>query len=156
MARGRWALDSGAFSELSAYGRWTLTLEQYVAAVRRYRDEVGQLDWAAPQDRMFTHPPDTCRNRGRLPHRGYRLWAAIGICPVTVAKGMRWSSQRVAAFPSVAAPQCAADRRIFMGFGVCRWMVDSVQIVLFGVACGVGTDVVSQEPLTFLHALRDV
>jgi hypothetical protein len=35
-------------------------------------------------------------------------------------------------------------------------MVDSVQIVLFGVACGVGTDAVSQELLTFLHALRDV
>jgi hypothetical protein len=43
-----------------------------------------------------------------------------------------------------------------MEFGVCRWMVDSVQIVLFGVACGVGTDAVSQELLTFLHALRDV
>jgi hypothetical protein len=44
-----------------------------------------------------------------------------------------------------------------MEFGVCRWMVDSVQVVLlFGVACGVGTDAVSQELLTFLHALRDV
>ncbi len=43
-----------------------------------------------------------------------------------------------------------------MEFGVCRWMVDSAQIVLFGVACGVGTDAVSQELLTFLHALRDV
>jgi hypothetical protein len=30
-----------------------------------------------------------------------------------------------------------------MEFGVCRWMADSVQIVLFGVACGVGTDAVS-------------
>jgi len=43
-----------------------------------------------------------------------------------------------------------------MEFGVCRWMVDSVQIVLFGVACGVGTVAVSQELSTFLHALRDV
>jgi hypothetical protein len=42
-----------------------------------------------------------------------------------------------------------------MEFGVSRWMVGSVQIVLFGVACGVGTDAVNQE-LTFLHALRDV
>ncbi len=31
-------------------------------------------------------------------------------------------------------------------------MVDCVQIVLFGVACGVGTDAVSQELLTFRHA----
>ncbi|HSS24924.1 MAG TPA: hypothetical protein VLL82_11090 [Mycobacterium sp.] len=43
-----------------------------------------------------------------------------------------------------------------MEFGVCRWMVDFVQIIMFGVACGVGTDAVDQELLTFLHALRDV
>jgi hypothetical protein len=43
-----------------------------------------------------------------------------------------------------------------MEFGVCRWMADSVQIVLFGVACGAGTEAVSQELLTFLHALLDV
>ena len=49
VARCRWALDSGAFSELSTYGRWTVTPEEYVAAVRRYRDEIGRLDWAAPR-----------------------------------------------------------------------------------------------------------
>jgi hypothetical protein len=43
-----------------------------------------------------------------------------------------------------------------MKFGVCRWMVDSVPIVLFGVACGAGIDAVSQELLPFRHALRDV
>ena len=42
------------------------------------------------------------------------------------------------------------------GVWVCCWMVDSVQIVLFGVACDVGTDTVSRGLLTFLHALRDV
>jgi hypothetical protein len=52
VARCRWALDSGAFSELSAHGRWTLSPEQYVAAVRRYANEIGHLDWAAPQDWM--------------------------------------------------------------------------------------------------------
>ena len=46
--------------------------------------------------------------------------------------------------------------RIFMEFEVCHWMVDSVRIVLFGVACGEGTDAVSQELLTFLRALLDV
>jgi hypothetical protein len=51
-ARCRWALDSGAFSELSAHGRWKLSPEDYVAAVRRYAVEVGRLDWAAPQDWM--------------------------------------------------------------------------------------------------------
>lgn len=52
VARCRWALDSGAFSELATYGRWTLTPREYVAAVRRYRDEIGHLAWAAPQDYM--------------------------------------------------------------------------------------------------------
>jgi hypothetical protein len=52
VARGSWALDSGAFSDLAQYGRWTLAPEQYVAAVRRYRDEIGKLVWAAPQDWM--------------------------------------------------------------------------------------------------------
>jgi hypothetical protein len=58
--------------------------------------------------------------------------------------------------PCNARREAPAEHRIFMEFGVCRWMVDSVQIVLFGVACGAGTDAVSQELLTFLHALRDV
>jgi len=28
---------------------------------------------------------------------------------------------------------------------VCHWMVDSVQVALFGVACGVGTDAASKN-----------
>lgn len=49
-----WALDSGGFTELSQYGTWDHgpTPGQYVDRVRRYRDEVGRLDWAAPQDWM--------------------------------------------------------------------------------------------------------
>lgn len=52
IARCAWVLDSGAFSELSTYGRWTLTPERYAAAVRRYRECIGRLVWAAPQDWM--------------------------------------------------------------------------------------------------------
>jgi hypothetical protein len=51
-AVGRWALDSGGFSELSQHGRWTVPAEQYVAEVRRWRDEIGGLEWAAVQDWM--------------------------------------------------------------------------------------------------------
>jgi hypothetical protein len=46
-----WALDSGGFSELR-HGRWTVTPEDYIARVRRYRDQIGRLTWAAPQDWM--------------------------------------------------------------------------------------------------------
>lgn len=49
---GPWVLDSGGFSELSLFGEWRTTSPQYVAAVRRYAAEIGQLTWAAPQDWM--------------------------------------------------------------------------------------------------------
>lgn len=47
-----WALDSGGFTELNMFGRWETTPAQYVSDVRRFRDEIGRLDWAAPQDWM--------------------------------------------------------------------------------------------------------
>jgi hypothetical protein len=53
VARGPWALDSGAFSELNNPPHiWTLSVADYVAEVRRYSEEIGQLVWAAPQDWM--------------------------------------------------------------------------------------------------------
>ncbi|RSM61755.1 hypothetical protein DMB66_23940 [Actinoplanes sp. ATCC 53533] len=48
----RWALDSGAYSQLLRNGGWAdgPTPHQYAARVRRYAAEVGRLDWAATQD----------------------------------------------------------------------------------------------------------
>lgn len=51
-AAGRWSLDSGGFSELTLYGEWRTSPEQYVSEIRRYRDEIGGLDWASQQDHM--------------------------------------------------------------------------------------------------------
>lgn len=51
-AQGRWAMDSGGFTQLHKYGRWTLVPERYADQVRRARDEIGRLDWAAPMDWM--------------------------------------------------------------------------------------------------------
>lgn len=51
-AVGSWALDSGGFTELSMHGRWLTGPGEYVEAVYRYQDEIGNLDWAAPQDWM--------------------------------------------------------------------------------------------------------
>jgi hypothetical protein len=50
-ANGPWALDSGGFTELSMHGGWQTPASQYVDAVRRYQ-EIGYLQWAAPQDWM--------------------------------------------------------------------------------------------------------
>lgn len=49
-ARGSWALDSGGFTELGLHGHWTVTVEQYIAEVRRYIDGIGRLQWAASMD----------------------------------------------------------------------------------------------------------
>ena len=35
MARGPWALDSGGFSELSLYGRWTVTADYQLGEIKR-------------------------------------------------------------------------------------------------------------------------
>lgn len=51
-AAAPWSLDSGGFTELSIHGGWRSSATEYAAAVRRYRDEIGSLDWAAPQDWM--------------------------------------------------------------------------------------------------------
>lgn len=47
-----WALDSGGFTELNLYGEWKISRYDYIAAVRRYSEEIGRLMWAAPQDWM--------------------------------------------------------------------------------------------------------
>jgi hypothetical protein len=47
------AYDSGGFSQLQREGSWeSVPAREYVARVRRYRDEIGHMLWAAPQDWM--------------------------------------------------------------------------------------------------------
>lgn len=52
IARGAWALDSGAFSEIAQHGRFTTSPASYAAAVDRYAAEIGRMSWAAIQDWM--------------------------------------------------------------------------------------------------------
>jgi hypothetical protein len=47
-----WSLDSGGFTQLSMFGGWTITASEYANAVRRYKDEIGMMDWASQQDWM--------------------------------------------------------------------------------------------------------
>lgn len=55
-ALGRWALDSGGFSELSLRGTWTVEPARYAAAAERWQAAIGGLDWAATQDWMCEPP----------------------------------------------------------------------------------------------------
>lgn len=61
-ASAPWALDSGGFSELTIHGEWQVDAKTYASMVRRYRDEIGQLSWAAPQDWMCE--PDMLKRTG--------------------------------------------------------------------------------------------
>ena len=51
-AAAPWALDSGAFSELAKYGGCRTSPREYVDAVVRYDQQIGKLEFAAPQDMM--------------------------------------------------------------------------------------------------------
>lgn len=58
-----WALDSGGFTELSRPPHaWRITPEEYADEVRRYSEEIGRLEWAAPQDWMCE--PDVIAGTG--------------------------------------------------------------------------------------------
>jgi hypothetical protein len=50
VAKLAWAADSGAFNELRIAGQWRTTPADYVRAVARYDQQIGMLEWAAPQD----------------------------------------------------------------------------------------------------------
>lgn len=60
-AAGPYAIDSGGFTELSLYGRWRTSARRYLAAVRRYIDQLGEPDFAA-QDMMCE--PDMLKRTG--------------------------------------------------------------------------------------------
>jgi hypothetical protein len=50
-------LDSGGFSELSLFGKWTITPDEYIQEVRRLQNDCNiSFNWIAQQDWM-TEPP---------------------------------------------------------------------------------------------------
>lgn len=49
-AKATWALDSGAFSQLTTTGRWTIPEREYAQAVQAISKVVGRLQWASIQD----------------------------------------------------------------------------------------------------------
>lgn len=51
-SRCLFSVDSGGFTELQKFGRWTVTPVEYVNALRRYQWQTERFCWAAPQDWM--------------------------------------------------------------------------------------------------------
>lgn len=52
IAKTRFAIDSGAFSEISSKGEWSITPKEYTKEIRRYINNMGWPDFVAPQDWM--------------------------------------------------------------------------------------------------------
>ena len=55
-ARGPWILDSGGFTELAAGAHYATSSRDYVANVRRFADQIGNMEYAAIQDWMCEAP----------------------------------------------------------------------------------------------------
>jgi hypothetical protein len=51
-SKGRWALDSGGFTEIGKHGRWTVPPRKYAMEAVRWQFYIGRLDFATPQDWM--------------------------------------------------------------------------------------------------------
>jgi hypothetical protein len=131
VAVGRWACDSGGFTEIHKYGEWRLTSKEYAGMVTRYADEIGNLDWAAPQDWMcepsavkatgltpFDHQKLTVRNFLDLRQR-------LGGLVIPVLQGWeRDDYLRCAAMYEKAGVDLTKEATIGLG-SVCRRSADS-------------------------------
>jgi hypothetical protein len=70
-ALARWALDSGAYTEIARHGGWRTSPEEYARAIARIKGAVGKMDWAAPQD--WTCDPSSLKATGLTVRRHQRL-----------------------------------------------------------------------------------
>lgn len=64
-----WALDSGGYSEIHKYGKWTQTPQDYAKRCRRYVDEIGKLQFCAIQDWMCEDSSLAATGKSVLQHQ---------------------------------------------------------------------------------------
>ncbi len=93
IAAHRWAKDSGMFSRLLTHGE-PEPVKDYAASVRRAVEEVGQMDWAAPQDWMcepvmLKRTGLTVRDHQRKTVENYLDLRALDVPVIPVLQG--WS-----------------------------------------------------------------
>lgn len=132
-ATSPWVLDSGGFTELAMYGGWATSPRSYIHAVRHYRDEIGLLEWAAPQDWMCE--PDIINGGGWKKGTGLsvaehqqrtldNLLELRSLAPdlpiIPVLQGWEpWQYERHAEMYTAAGIDLAAEPVVGMG-SVCR------------------------------------
>ena len=126
-----WALDSGGFTEIHKYGEWTLSAEDYADEVRRYSVEVGNLEWAAPQDWMCEESALAASGRTVAEHQRLttenflELRDRLGLLVIPVLQGWVLDDyRRHADAYAKAGVDLANEDRIGLG-SVCRRNADS-------------------------------
>lgn len=87
-ARGPWALDSGAFTELDMNGRHETPAEQYAAEAKRFASEMGNLRWATVQDWMCE--PDMLKKTGLTVAEHQRRTVESYLALRALAPGLTW------------------------------------------------------------------
>jgi len=89
-----WALDSGGFTEIGQHGEWRTSAHKYAAEISRARDEIGLMDWAAPQDwmcepQMLTKTGLTVQEHQRRTIVNYLDLKTLGVDVIPVLQGWR-------------------------------------------------------------------
>ena len=122
-----WVLDSGGFTELSTYGRWTIDPEQYIEEAVRLHETVGSLVWMAPQDWMCE--PQILERTGLTveAHQELTIQSVLDLrrlwpdgCIIPVLQGWEPSDyERHAAHYAAAGVDLAAEPVVGLG-SVCR------------------------------------
>jgi len=142
-----WVLDSGGFTEIHKYGAWQLSASQYAAEVRRYADEIGRMDWCAPQDWMCETSAlkatglDVAEHQLRTTANFLELRQALGTVVVPVLQG--WSTDdycRHRDAYEAAGVDLESEHRVGVG-SICRRNADA----------DIGSVLVALQPLR-LHA----
>lgn len=87
-ASTRWALDSGGFTELNHHGHWTVSPQQYASEVHRFQEQIGKMDWAAPQDWMCE--PSVRQKTGLTVNQHQELTVTNFIELTTIAPELPW------------------------------------------------------------------
>ena len=126
----RWALDSGGFTEMHKFGEWRLSSSDYAAQVMRYADEIGHLDWVAPQDWMCEPSALAMSGRTVAEHQNLTvrnfvdLRQRLGLLVVPVLQG--WDhDDYLKCVDLYAAAGIDLDNETTIGLGsVCRRQAD--------------------------------
>jgi hypothetical protein len=87
-AAAPWALDSGAYTQVTSYGGFSTSARGYARCTRRYRDEVGRMVWASCQDWMTE--PEALRATGMTIERHQQLTVASFLELSSIAPDLPW------------------------------------------------------------------